>query len=201
MINKPKYKVARRLGASIFEKTSTQKFALRAERKGGKPNFRPKGDYALAVLEKQKVRYTYGVLERQFKKYVNESVAKKGVDTKQALFARLETRLDNVVYRLGWAPTRQAARQMVAHGHIQVNGERTNVPSRTVLATDKITVRPGSLKKPLFKDFDEKVKKVAVPSWLSFDADKKVATLQGAPKFVQTEQLFNLGQVIEFYSR
>lgn len=197
----PKYKIARRLGANIFEKTQTSKFALRAERKGGKGPYRPKGDYAVAVLEKQKVRYTYGVLERQFKKYVNESVAKKGVNTVQALFERLETRLDNTVYRLGWAPTRQAARQMVSHGHILVNGKRTNVPSLTVSMGDKLSVRGASQKKPLFKDFDEKVKKVALPSWLSYDADKKVAEVQGMPSYKPTEHLFNLGQVIEFYSR
>ena len=148
MINGPKYKIARRLGANIFEKTQTAKFAMRAERKGGKGPYRPKGEYAIAMLEKQKVRYTYGIMERQFKKYVKEAVAKKGVNTVQALFERLETRLDNVVYRLGIAPTRAAARQMVCHGHILVNGKRTNVPSQTVFVKDIISVRIGSLKKP-----------------------------------------------------
>ncbi|HEY9480820.1 MAG TPA: 30S ribosomal protein S4 [Candidatus Paceibacterota bacterium] len=200
MINKPKYKIARRLGASIFEKTSTQKFALRAERKAPSGS-RPKGDFALSMLEKQKVRYTYGVLERQFKKYVKESVAKKGVNTTQALYERLETRLDNVLYRLGWAPTRQAARQMVVHGHIAVDGTRTNSPSFEVGKGDKITVMPSSQKKPLFKDFEEKAKAARIPSWLSYDADKKTASAEGSPKWDQKENLFNLGQVIEFYSR
>ncbi|HVT74817.1 MAG TPA: 30S ribosomal protein S4 [Candidatus Paceibacterota bacterium] len=201
MINGPKYKIARRLGANIFEKTQTAKFALRAERKAGKGPYRPKGEFATAMLEKQKVRYTYGVMERQFKKYVKESVARKGVNTTQALYERLETRLDNVVYRLGWAPTRLAARQMVAHGQIMVNGNRTNVPSHTVGAGDVVSIRPASLKKPLFKDLDEKMKKVATPSWLSYDNEKKSANVTALPKFNQTEVLFNLGQVIEFYSR
>lgn len=201
MLNKPKYKIARRLGAHIYEKTQGPKFALRAERKGGKGPYRPKGEYATAMLEKQKVRYTYGVLERQFKKYVKESVAKKGVNTVQALYERLEMRLDNVIYRLGIAPTRLAARQMVAHGHITVNGARTNVPSYKVSADDKISVRVASFKKPIFKDYDEKMKKINVPVWLSYDADKKVATVTGSPKWNQAENLFNLGQVIEFYSR
>ncbi|HEU5114630.1 MAG TPA: 30S ribosomal protein S4 [Candidatus Paceibacterota bacterium] len=201
MINGPKYKIARRLGASIFEKTQTQKFALRQERKGGKGPYRPKGEFATAMLEKQKVRYTYGVLERQFKRYVKESVAKKGVNTVQALYERLEMRLDNVAYRLGWAPTRLAARQMVAHGHIFVNGKRTNSPSLTVAIGDKVSIRPGSLKKPLFKDIDDKTKKISTPSWLSYDADKKTAEITGTPKHNPTELLFNLGQVIEFYSR
>lgn len=204
MIHGPKYKIARRLGANIFEKTQTAKFALRAERKAAnskKGGYRPKGDYAVAMLEKQKVRFTYGVLERQFKKYVKESVAKKGVNTVQALFERLEMRVDNLIYRLGAAPTRSAARQMVAHGHIMVNGHRTNSPSHTVSVGDKVSIRPASLKKPLFKDLDEKMKKVAVPTWLSYDHDKKVVEVTAAPKHNPSELLFNLGQVIEFYSR
>lgn len=201
MIFGPKYKIARRLGANIFEKTQTQKFAARSERKAAnKSSYRPKGEYAVAILEKQKVRFSYGVGERQFKKYVNESLAKKGA-TVQALFERLETRLDNVVYRLGLASTRQGARQMTAHGHILVNGKRTNVPSQTISLGDKISVRLASQKKPLFTATDEKMKKVALPSWISYDADKKVATLEGMPKYNAKEQLFNLGQVIEFYSR
>ena len=203
MITGPKYKIARRLGANIFEKTQTAKFALRAERKGAnkKRGFGPKGDYAAAMLEKQKVRYTYGVLERQFKKYVKEATAKKGVNTIQALYERLEMRLDNVVYRLGIAPTRLAARQLVSHGHVLVNGKRTNVPSLVVSVGDKVAVRDASLKKPLFKDLDEKMKKVAFPSWLSFDADKRTAEVTGKPVHKATDVRFNLGQVIEFYSR
>jgi len=200
MIFGPKYKIARRLGANIFEKTQTQKFAARQERKAGKGPYRPKGEYAVAMLEKQKVRFSYGVGERQFKKYVNESLAKKGA-TVQALFERLETRLDNVVYRLGLASTRQGARQMTAHGHILVNGKRTNVPSQTISMGDKVSIRLASQKKPLFAATDEKMKKVALPSWISYDADKKVATIEGMPKYSPKDHLFNLGQVIEFYSR
>jgi small subunit ribosomal protein S4 len=197
----PKYKIARRLGANIFEKTQTSKFAMRQERKGGKGPYRPKGEFAVAMLEKQKVRYSYGVGERQFKKYVKESVAKKGVNTVQALFERLEMRLDNVVYRLGLASTRLAARQMVAHGHILVNNKRTNVPSYTLSIGDKVSVRGASQKSSLFKDSDDKLKKIAFPSWLSYDHDKKIAEVTGTPKHNPTEHLFNLGQVIEFYSR
>jgi small subunit ribosomal protein S4 len=201
MIFGPKYKLARRLGANIFEKTQTQKFALRQERKAGKGPYRPKGDFAVAMLEKQKVRFSYGVGERQFKKYVKESVAKKGTNTTQALYERLEMRLDNTVYRLGFAPTRQAARQMTAHGHILVNNKRTNIPSQTLFIGDKVTVRGASLTKPLFKELDEKMKKVSVPTWLSYDGDKKLATVESTPKYSPSEHLFSLGQVIEFYSR
>ncbi|MEK7607660.1 MAG: 30S ribosomal protein S4 [Patescibacteria group bacterium] len=201
MINGPKYKIARRLGANIFEKTQTPKFALRAERKGGKGPYRPKGEYATAMLEKQKVRYTYGILERQFKKYVKESAIKRGMNTVQTLYERLETRLDNVVYRSGMAPTRLSARQMVSHGHVTVNGHRTNVPSFTVSVGDKIAIRLASFKKPIFKDYEEKMKKINLPVWLLYDADKRVAIVSSLPKWNPTEHLFNLGQVIEFYSR
>ncbi len=201
MIRGPKYKIARRLGANIFEKTQTPKFAMRAERKGGKGPYRPKSEYATAMLEKQKVRYTYGILERQFKKYVRECVARADVNTSQSLFERLESRVDNVVYRLGMAPTRFAARQMVSHGHITVNGERVNIPSFSVSAGDKVAVRPASLKKPLFRDYEEKMKKINLPAWLSYDADKKMATVSSPPKWNPSEHLFDLGQVIEFYSR
>jgi small subunit ribosomal protein S4 len=153
------------------------------------------------MLEKQKVRFTYGVGEKQFKKYVKEAVAKKGVNTVQALFERLETRLDNVVYRLGWAPTRLAARQMVTHGHIRVDNKKASVPSYIVTQKQVISVREASFKKPLFKEFDEKTKTVQVPAWLAFDHEKKAATVTGKPQWNQLENLFNLGNVIEFYSR
>ncbi len=197
----PKYKIARRLGANIFEKTQTAKFALRQERKGAKPNFRPKSQFAIQMLEKQKARLTYGVGERQFKKYVKESVAKKGANTLQALYERLEMRLDNVVYRMGFAPTRQAARQMVNHGHITVDGAKSDIPSHILTVGQKVSIRVGSLAKPLFKDLDEKLKTVKVPTWISYDADKKTGSVEGTPKYVPSEQLFNLGLVIEFYSR
>lgn len=195
-----KYKIARRLGPSIFEKTQGAKFALRQERRA-KPSYRPRTEFGLSVIEKQKVRYTYGTGERQFAKYVKESVAKKGTNTVEALFARLETRLDNVIYRLGWAPTRQAARQLVAHGHITIDGRRVYIPSIQVTPSDKVAIRVASLSKPVFKDLDEKLKKVALPSWLSYDAEKKVASMQGMPKWNPSEHAFNLQQVIEFYSR
>ena len=202
MIIGPKYKIARRLGANIFEKTQTAKFALRQERKMGKKRMsRPKGQFATQLLEKQKARLTYGISERQFKKYVNEAVAKKGVNTTQALYERLEMRLDNAAYRLGLAPTRRAARQMVSHGHVTVNGKRVDIPSFILSSGDKLAVRSASTKKTLFKEVDEKLTKTAIPSWLSYDADKKVATVEGSPKYDPSEHLFSLGQVIEFYSR
>jgi small subunit ribosomal protein S4 len=200
MIIKSKYKVARRLGAPLFEKTQTAKYALRQERKD-KGAWRPKSDFGLQMLEKQKARFTYGINERQFSKYVRAAVAKKGVNSTQLLFFKLECRLDNVVYRLGWAPTRSAARQMVSHGHIRVGGTRVTIPSYEVKVGEIITIRPGSLVKPLFKTFDEKMKEVKIPEWLSYDADKKEAKATGAPKYEPRDNHFDIKAVLEFYSR
>ena len=200
MIIKSKYKVARRLGAPLFEKTQTAKYALRQERKD-KGAWRPKSDFGLQMLEKQKARFTYGMNERQFSKYVREAVAKKGVNSTELLFTKLETRLDNVVYRLGFAPTRSAARQMVSHGHIKVGGTRVTIPSYQVSVGETLSIRGGSLAKPLFKTLDEKMKEVKVPEWLAYDAEKKEAKVTGKPKYEPRDNHFDIKAVLEFYSR
>lgn len=201
MITGPKYKIARRLGTNIFEKTQTQKFALRQERKGGKGPWRPKTDFGMQMLEKQKARFSYSLTERQFSKYVKESVAKKGVNSINALFNRLEMRLDNVIYRAGFASTRLFSRQLVSHGHIMVNNKRVNIPSYTVSVGDVVTIRPGSLKKPVFANFEEKMKEAKVSAWLSYDAEKKEVKVTATPKYSSGEQAYDLRAVIEFYSR
>jgi small subunit ribosomal protein S4 len=203
MIRGPKYKIARRLGPAIFEKTQTQKFALRSQSKGDKKRGRggPKSDFGIQMLEKQKARFTYGVPERQFVNYVKASVAKKGVNSVELLYQKLESRLDNVVYRLGLASTRAAGRQMVSHGHILVNGRRVTIPSFQVSLNDEIKIREGSKKSALFQNLDERLKERQSPSWIAFDMEKKEAKVQGAPKAVATEVAFDLGSVIEFYSR
>jgi small subunit ribosomal protein S4 len=124
MLNKPKYKVARRLGAHIFEKTQTQKYALRAGRRKVERKFKSKSEYGNQMLEKQKAKAIYGVSERMFAKNIKKVLEKKGIKPDQELIRLLETRLDNVVYKIGFAPTRQASRQMVTHGHITINGRR-----------------------------------------------------------------------------
>lgn len=200
MIIKSKYKVARRLGAPLFEKTQTAKYTLRQERKE-KGAWRPKSDFGLQMLEKQKARFTYGLNERQFSKYVREAVAKKGVNSIELLFQKLEYRLDNVVYRLGFAPTRSAARQMVSHGHIKVGARRVTIPSYEVSVGEVISIRPGSAGKPLFATLVEKMKEVKVPAWLSYDAEKKEAKVTGAPKYEPRDNHFDIKAVLEFYSR
>jgi small subunit ribosomal protein S4 len=152
------------------------------------------------MLEKQKARYTYMLTEKQFSKYVKASIEKKG-DNREVLYKTLESRLDNVVLRAGFAPTRLAARQLVSHGHIVVNGKKVTIPSYMVRIGEKITVREGSLKKPVFATLEERLKKVQAPAWLKVDAEKKTIEVQGAPKLNTNELLFDIGQVLEFYSR
>ncbi|MEK7574694.1 MAG: 30S ribosomal protein S4 [Patescibacteria group bacterium] len=202
MINRPKYKLARRLGAGLFEKTQSQKFALREGRRAetkGRP--RAKSEFGLQLLEKQKARYNYGIGERQFAKYVAEALAKKGSKTEEVLFERLETRLDNVVYRMHLAPTRQASRQMVSHGHITVNDVRITIPSYNVKVGDKVKIREASAKKALFANLADKLKDTHPPSWLTFDPEKRAGDVQGKPKFIKSELLFDMAAVLEFYRR
>src|SRR3989344_6011537 len=121
----PRYKIARRLGANIFDKTQTAKFALRAQQKRTGDR-RPKAqtDFGIQMLEKQRVRFSYGINERQFSKYLKEIIADKNSKPTESLHERLESRLDNTVYRLNLAAFRQGARPLVGHGHIMVNGKK-----------------------------------------------------------------------------
>ena len=202
MIIGPKYKIARRLGAPIFEKTQTQKYALNLERKGKKRGFsKAKSEYGIQMNEKQKARFTYGLSERQFSNYVKEALLKKTSNTSQTIFEFLELRLDNVLYRLGFSSTRLGSRQIVSHGHIMVNGRKVNTPSKRVEDGDKIEITPRSLKKAIFENLDDKIKNVVIPSWIKFDPIKKVAEIQGKPQMLKTENMFDLNTVIEFYSR
>lgn len=203
MLIGPRYKKARKLGAHIFDKTQTQKFAMRQSmsKKGDAKKGRPKTDFGLQLLEKQKARFTYGVNERQFSKYVKSIINKKGANSLDTLVQILESRLDNVVYRLGLANSRQAARQMVSHGHITINGKRNNIPSYSVVIGDKIGVSQRSLKNKLFADLENKTKEHNYPSWLKYYADKKSYDVQGMPKLANTEIMFNAASVIQFYSR
>ncbi len=200
MIIGPKYKIARRLGAGVFEKTQTQKFALSEARKGKRDKRGPKTDYGIQLLEKQKARFSYCLTEKQFSNYVKKALAKKGTN-QDLLFQMLEARLDNVVLRAGFATTRLGARQIVSHGHLTVNGERVDIPSYQTKLGDKIGIREGSSKKMVFSTLDERLKKYTPPSWLKLDVEKKTGEVQGAPKLHTDELLFDIGQVLEFYSR
>jgi small subunit ribosomal protein S4 len=198
----PKFKIAKRLGAPIFEKTQTQKFQLSAARAGQGRGRRPgqMSDYKRQLLEKQKMRLSYGLTEKQLRRYVDEAVAKSHQPI-NLLMQRLETRLDNTIYRLGLAKTRRLARQIVSHGHICVNGTRYTIPSHRVKVGDVITVRVGSRQTGLFVNLADTHDAAGVPTWLSFDVKKMEGTVSGEPTYNPAETLFDPEQVMEYYSR
>lgn len=197
-----KYKMCRRLGTGVFEKCQTSKFVQSETRKAkGLKGKRPKqlSDYGRQLIEKQKVRFSYGVSERQLGNYVEKATHTKGASSSDVLFDQLENRLDNVVYRLGFANTRRFARQLVSHGHFTVNGVKTTVPSQHVRIGDVVAVREGSKKSPVFAEFEAKVKEYKWPNWLKLTPNKLSAEIVAKPK--NEEQFLQLDTVLEFYSR
>lgn len=196
----PKYKIARRLGVAVFEKTQNPKYAARLARRTGPTSRRPKSEYGLGIIEKQKARYSYGITSKQFTNYVKKALDTKG-DSATLLITSLESRLDNVVLRAGLAPTRRAARQLVSHGHVKVNGKTSTIPSMHIKISDKITLRDSSMKKGVYANIDDKLKAVKLPAWLKLNFDKKEFTVDGIPTVPTTELLFNPHSVLEFFSR
>lgn len=199
----PRYKIAKRLGATVFEKAQTQKFAMSAERsaKNKKGGRRGGSEYGKQMLEKQKVRVTYGVTERQFRTYVKKALETHGVKPTDRLHEFLELRLDNVIYRLGLASTRRFARQMVAHGHIMVNGKKIRVPSHQVFAGDRISVRDGSKDHGAFVGFNEKFMERTLPSWLSWNPKNMEGGVTERPTTASADPAGDLSAVLSFYTR
>jgi len=198
----PKYKIAKRLGSTVFEKTMSQKFAIAKERsEKSKKRGRGPSEYGKQLLEKQKVRFTYGLSEKQFAGYVAEAMKTHGTPPVETLHRLLEIRLDSIVYRLGLASTRRAARQMVSHGHITVNGKKTTVPSRRMFAGDVIAVRDGSRASVMFEGHAEKMAERPMASWLAWNAKELSGTLTDVPSMASADPAGDLGAVLSFYSR
>ncbi|MEI6420105.1 MAG: 30S ribosomal protein S4, partial [bacterium] len=183
--------------------TQTQKYAVRAARRNptAKKNSRQKTDYGLQLLEKQRAKATYGLTEKKMVNYVAAVSRLKGVNTNEKLIEILERRLDNVVYRLGLANSRQFSRQMVSHGHICVNGKRVTIPSFSVSVGDEVSIKEGSLKSKMFEGVEEKMKSYNFPSWLNYNPSKKVFLVQGLPKLAPTEIMFNVAAIFQYYNR
>ncbi len=202
MIIGPRYKIGKRLGASVFEKCQTQKFVLSQERSKKRRSSRPKqlSDFGKQLIEKQKLRYMYGITEKQLSKYVKEATESHS-ESKEKIFTGLETRLDNIVYRLGLAQTRRFARQMVSHGHIMINNRRVTIPSYKIDSKDTISVRQNSKDKGLFIGLEERLKNNSVPKWLSFDEKKLEGKMTASPELITVDSSLNLDLVLEFYSR
>ncbi len=189
------------MGAGVYDKCQTAKFSASSGKFAGPGARRPKAlsEYGAQLIEKQKVRFSYGITERQLSNYVKKASQIKGAGTTEKFYEELESRLDNVVYRMGLAPSRRAARQMVSHGHFIVNSHRVTVPSYEVKPEDVIKVREGSKAKKIFENLTERLKEYNPPSWLSFDVSKMEGNILAKPK--NTETFFDLNAVLEFYSR
>ncbi len=206
MIIGPRYKIARRLGAHIFDKTQSPKFALsearheKNKKRGGRRGTR--SNFARQLLEKQKVRFGYGVAERQMRRYIEESSRRvDGKDPALRFLELLEMRLDNTMYRAGFAASRRQARQLVSHGHFTVNGKRLNVPSYQVKQGDVIAVREGSKSSAFFEIGKERLSLAKEPNWMVVDESGMSITITGTPTTESTESIADLNAVIEFGSR
>jgi small subunit ribosomal protein S4 len=199
-------RICRREGAKLFFKGTrcyTKKCSF--ERRPTPPGQhgvrrRKVGEYGLQLREKQKVRKTYGVLERQFRNYFVDSENKPGV-TGENLLRRLELRLDNVVYRMGFAPSRPSARQLVNHGHFSVNGRPTNVASYLVKPGDRIEVRENRRTREPFKTAKETLRSHQAPEWVTIDPANLAGTVSTPPSRDQMPLDLNEQLVVEYYSR
>ena len=158
-----------------------------------------KSEYSLQLAEKQKVKFIYGVLEKQFHKYYLKASNMKGI-TGDNMLQLLELRLDNVVYRLGLGKTRRAARQIVVHGHIRVNGQKVDIPSYSVKVGDVITLRQKSTESELFKPLREGTS-VVTPKWLTFDAPNLTGKVVALPTREDVSLEAEMSMIVEFYSR
>jgi small subunit ribosomal protein S4 len=202
----PVCRLCRREGAKLFLKGSrcyTKKCAF--ERRPSPPGQhgvrrRKVGDYGLQLREKQKVRRIYRILERQFRGYFDAAESRPGV-TGENLLRLLELRLDNVVFRLGLATSRDQARQLVGHGHFEVNGRPTNIPSFQVKPGDKVAVRESRRDREPFKVAKESLRSVQVPDWLTIDPATLTGTIAAAPRRDQMPLELNEQLVVEYYSR
>jgi small subunit ribosomal protein S4 len=152
------------------------------------------------LIEKQKVRYSYGILERQFRKTFNQASRQQGI-TGDNLIVLLERRLDNVVFRLGFADSRAQARQLVQHGHIHVNGHKTDIPSYQTREGDTISWRESSKKSEYYKQLAEEIESKTVAGWLSLDRQRLIGQIISLPTLDEVGTEFDGQSVVEYYSR
>jgi small subunit ribosomal protein S4 len=196
----PRVRVSRRFGLPIYGPTKYLERRNYAPGVHGPKSRRKTTDYGLGLIEKQKLRYYYGLLERQFRGVYERALKKRGV-TGETMLQILETRLDSVVYHLGFANTRPAARQMVSHGHIRVNGRKVDIPSYGVKVNDVIEVKNSSVSRQMATKNLDMAASRAVPDWLSLNKDALKGTLVRIPSREDIQPIANEQAVVEFYSR
>ena len=200
----PKCKQCRREGMKLFlkgERCLTEKCAV--ERRSYPPGEHGRGrikqsEYLLQLREKQKARRYYGILEKQFRNYYEKAAKAQGI-TGEALLRMLETRLDNVVYRLGFAASRAQARQIIRHGHFQVNGRRVNIPSYQVRPDDIVSLKPGSPVEQVVRDATDLTASVA--SWLQADHDNLTGKVLKLPERTDIDTPVQEQLIVELYSK
>jgi len=195
----PKTKIARKFGEAIFgEDKSFEKRNYPPGQHGNNRRRGKKSEYAIQLMEKQKAKYTYGVLERQFRNMFEKATRAQGI-TGEVLLQLCESRLDNVVYRMGVAPSRRAARQLVGHRHITVNGELVNIPSYHIKPGDVVGVREKS--KSLAVVQESLSNNSSVYEWISWNSEKKEGTFVSVPGRVQIPENINEQFIVELYSK
>jgi small subunit ribosomal protein S4 len=196
----PRVRISRRFGVPIFGPTKYLERRNYGPGVHGPKSRRKTTDYGLGLLEKQKLRYYYGLMERQFRGVYEKALRRRGVTGEQMLQI-LETRLDNVVYHLGFANTRAASRQMVSHGHMKVNGRKVSIPSYALKVNDTIEVRDTSRARQMATKNLESATSRAVPDWLSLNKDAFKGVVMRIPTRAEIQPIANEQAVVEFYSR
>jgi small subunit ribosomal protein S4 len=195
----PKTKIARKFGEAIFgDDKSFEKRNYPPGQHGNNRRRGKKSEYAIQLMEKQKAKYTYGILERQFRNMFEKATRAQGI-TGEVLLQLCESRLDNVVYRMGIAPSRRGARQLVSHRHITVNGELVNIPSYQLKAGDVVGVREKS--KSLTAIQDSLANSSNVYEWITFNNETKQGTFVSVPGRVQIPENINEQFIVELYSK
>jgi small subunit ribosomal protein S4 len=196
----PRTRLSRRFGIPLFGPDKYLERRNYGPGVHGPKSRRKHTDYGLGLIEKQKLRYFYGLMERQFRGVYERALRRRGVTGEQMLQI-LETRLDNVVYHLGFAITRAAARQMVSHGHVKVNGRKVNVPSFCLKVNDVIEVRETNVSRQLAtKNLELSTSKV-VPDWMSLNKEAFKGVVMRIPTRDEIQPIANEQAVVEFYSR
>jgi small subunit ribosomal protein S4 len=200
----PKNRIARRFGMHLGLKTNATKVARRIKQAPGVHGPKNKksatSSFGRQLIEKQKAKLIYGIRERQFRGYVEEASRVKG-DSGMTLHRLLESRLDNVIYRMGFAVTRAQARQFVNHGLFIVNGKKMNIPSYSVQSSDEIAIRDNKKNKTLFAAMTDALTKHVAPGWVAVDPVKKTGKVLHMPEEQDFEKLFDVKLIIEYYSQ
>jgi small subunit ribosomal protein S4 len=196
----PRLRISRRFGVPVFGASKYLERKNYGPGMHGPKSRRKHTDYALGLIEKQKLRYFYGLMEKQFRGVYEKALSRRGI-TGETMLQILETRLDNVVYHLGFGSTRSAARQMVAHGHIRVNGRKVNIPSYSLKVNDVIETKDTNVSKQMATKGMEISTSRSVPDWISLDRTGLKGTILRLPARDDIQPIANEQAVVEFYSR